>query len=82
MGSLKRDSIALKEREGLPAVNTAQINDKGLHCQVDLGHVSKIFSELIKETMDLLGCHFEDVLVLFCHVLTTSDFTFSGQFYE
>jgi hypothetical protein len=36
----------------------------------------------IKETLDLLGRHFEeDVLGLFHHVLTTSYFTFSGQFY-
>jgi hypothetical protein len=32
--------------------------------------------------MDLLRCHFkEDILGLFCHVLTTSYFTFNGQFY-
>jgi hypothetical protein len=32
--------------------------------------------------MDLLGHHFkEDVLGLFRHVLTTSYFTFNGQFY-
>jgi hypothetical protein len=37
----------------------------------------------IRETMDLLGRHFEeDVLGLFRHVLTTSYFTFNGQFYE
>jgi hypothetical protein len=36
----------------------------------------------IKETMDLLGCHFEeDVLGLFRHTLTTSYFTVNGQFY-
>jgi hypothetical protein len=36
----------------------------------------------IRETMDLLGCHFkEDILGLFCHVLNTSYFTFNGQFY-
>jgi hypothetical protein len=36
----------------------------------------------IMETMDLLGRHFkEDVLGLFCHVLTTSYFIFNGQFY-
>jgi hypothetical protein len=36
----------------------------------------------IRETMDLLGRHFdEDVLGLFRHVLTTSYFTFNGQFY-
>jgi hypothetical protein len=37
----------------------------------------------ISETTDLLGRHFEeDVLVLFRHVLTTSYFTFNGQFYR
>jgi hypothetical protein len=42
-----------------------------------------LFTRLpIKETMDLLGRHFEeDILGLFCHVLTTSYFTFNGQFY-
>jgi hypothetical protein len=36
----------------------------------------------IRATMDLLGRHFgEDVLVLFRHVLTTSYFKFNGQFY-
>jgi hypothetical protein len=36
----------------------------------------------IRATMDLLGRHFEeDVLGLFRHVLTTSYFTFHGQFY-
>jgi hypothetical protein len=36
----------------------------------------------IRETMDLLGRHFEeDVLGLFRHVLTTSYFAFNGQFY-
>jgi hypothetical protein len=42
-----------------------------------------LFTKLpIKETMDLLGCHFEEgILGLFCHVLTTSYFTSNGQFY-
>jgi hypothetical protein len=36
----------------------------------------------IKETMELLRRHFEeDVLGLFRHILTTSYFTFNGQFY-
>jgi hypothetical protein len=36
----------------------------------------------IRETMDLLGRHFEeDVLALFGHILTTTYFTFNGQFY-
>jgi hypothetical protein len=35
----------------------------------------------IKETMELLGRQFEDVLGLFRHVLITSYFTFNGQFY-
>jgi hypothetical protein len=36
----------------------------------------------IKETMDLLGRHFEeDVLGLFCHVLTTFYIRFNGQIY-
>jgi hypothetical protein len=37
----------------------------------------------IKETVELLGWHFEeDVLRLFCHILTTSYFTSNGQFYR
>ncbi|PNF15534.1 hypothetical protein B7P43_G16534 [Cryptotermes secundus] len=37
----------------------------------------------IKDTMGLLGRHFEEnILRLFRHVLTTSYFTFNGQFYE
>jgi hypothetical protein len=44
--------------------------------------VSLFTGVLLKETMDLLGCHFEeDVLGLFHHVLTTSYFTFNGQLY-
>jgi hypothetical protein len=36
----------------------------------------------IKGNKDLLGCHLEEyVLGLFRHVLTTSYFTFNGQFY-
>jgi hypothetical protein len=35
----------------------------------------------VKETMDLLGSHLEDVLGLIRHVLTTSYCTFNGQFY-
>jgi hypothetical protein len=42
-----------------------------------------LFSRVpIKETMNLLGRHFkEDILGLFHNVLTTSYFTFNGQFY-
>jgi hypothetical protein len=37
----------------------------------------------IKDTMDLLGRYFEeDFLRLFPHVMTTSYFSFNGQFYE
>jgi hypothetical protein len=37
----------------------------------------------IKETMNLLGWHFEeDILRIFRHVLTTSYFSFNSQFYE
>jgi hypothetical protein len=44
--------------------------------------VVSLFAKLpIKETMDLLGCHFEEgILGLFRHVLTSSYFTFNGQF--
>jgi hypothetical protein len=36
----------------------------------------------IRGTMNLLGRHFEeDILGLFRHVLTTSYYTFNGQFY-
>jgi hypothetical protein len=36
----------------------------------------------IRETMGLLSRHFEDILTLFHHVLTSSYFRFAGQFYE
>jgi hypothetical protein len=37
----------------------------------------------VKETMDLLGHHFEEnTLALFLHVLSTSYFTFNGEFYR
>jgi hypothetical protein len=49
---------------------------------VSLDIVSLFTKVPIRETMDLLRCHFEeDVLGLFRHVLTTSYFTFNGQFY-
>jgi hypothetical protein len=35
----------------------------------------------ITETMGLLSRHFEDILTLFRHVLTSSYFSFAGQFY-
>jgi hypothetical protein len=44
--------------------------------------VSPFTKQSIKETMDLLGYHFEEgILGFLCHVLTTSYFTFNGQFY-
>jgi hypothetical protein len=44
--------------------------------------VSLVTKVPIRETMDLLGRHFEEnVLGLFRHVVTTSYFTFNGQFY-
>jgi hypothetical protein len=43
--------------------------------------VEKISSA--RETMSLLGWHFEeDILRLFHHVLTSSYFSFAGQFYK
>jgi hypothetical protein len=36
----------------------------------------------IRETMSLLGRHFEDILTLLRHVLTSSYFSFAGQFYK
>jgi retron-type reverse transcriptase len=46
--------------------------------------VVSLFTKVpIKETMDLLGRHFEeDTLRLFRYVLTTSYFSFNGQFSE
>jgi hypothetical protein len=36
----------------------------------------------VKETMDLLGCHFkEGILGPFRYILITSYFTFAGEFY-
>jgi hypothetical protein len=52
------------------------------YIMVSLDIVSLFTKVPIRETMDLLGSHFEeDVLGLFRHVLTTSYFTFNGQFY-
>jgi hypothetical protein len=36
----------------------------------------------IRETMSLLGRHFEDIQRLFRHVLTASHFSYAGQFYK
>jgi retron-type reverse transcriptase len=46
--------------------------------------VVSLFTKVpINDTMDLLRRHFdEDILRLFRHVLTTSYFSFNGQFYE
>jgi hypothetical protein len=48
---------------------------------VNFNIVSLFIRVPIRETMDLLGHQFEDVLGLFWHVLTTFHFTFSGQVY-
>jgi hypothetical protein len=49
---------------------------------VSFGIVSLFTKVPIRETMDLLGRHFdEDVLRLLSHVLTTSYFSFNGQSY-
>jgi hypothetical protein len=49
---------------------------------VSFDTVSLITKVPIKETMDLLGRHFgEGIMGLFRHILTTSYFTFNGQFY-
>jgi hypothetical protein len=37
---------------------------------------------MIKEAMSLLNRHFEDILRLFCHVLTSSYFNFGSQLYQ
>jgi hypothetical protein len=46
--------------------------------------VMSVFTRVpIRETMSLLGQHFEEVILrLFCHVLAFSHFSFAGQFYE
>jgi hypothetical protein len=46
--------------------------------------VVSLFTKVpIQEIVDLLGRHFEEgILQTFRHVLTTSYFTFNGQFYE
>jgi hypothetical protein len=45
-------------------------------------NVVSLFTRVpIKDIMDLVGRHFEDILRLFCHVLNTSYFSLNGQFY-
>jgi hypothetical protein len=49
---------------------------------VSFDTVSRFTEVPIKETMDLLGRHFKEGILGFSrHVLTTSYFTFNGQFY-
>jgi uncharacterized membrane protein YfhO len=46
--------------------------------------VVSLFTKVpVKETMDVLGRHFEEnTIALFRHVLSTSYFTFNGEFYR
>jgi hypothetical protein len=44
----KRDSTALEEGDGLFTVNTTGVKDRGLHHQVGLGHVPKVYRQPIR----------------------------------
>jgi hypothetical protein len=62
-------------------LSSLQVDTRDIMVSFDI--VSLFTKVPIKETMDLLGSHFEeDILGLFRHVLTTSYFTFNGQFYR
>jgi hypothetical protein len=66
--------------EFVQVLSSLQVNTRDIMVSFDI--VSLFTRVPIKETMDLLGRHFEeDVLGLFCHVLTTTYFTFNGQFH-
>jgi hypothetical protein len=51
--------------------------------QINFDVVSLFIGVPSRETMSLLGRHFEeDILTLCCHVLASSYFSFAGQLYE
>jgi hypothetical protein len=51
------------------------------HIIVSSDDVSLFTRVPIKETIDLLGCYFEEFLAIFRHVLITFYSTFNGKFY-
>jgi hypothetical protein len=64
--------------EFVQVLSSLQVNTRDIMVSFDT--VSFFTRVPIKETMDLLGRHFEeDILGLFCHILTISYFTFYGQ---
>jgi hypothetical protein len=66
--------------EFVQVFSSLQVDTRDIMVSCDI--VSLFTKVPIKNTMDLLGRHFvEDVLGLFRRVLTTSYFTFNGQFY-
>jgi hypothetical protein len=66
--------------EFVQVLGSLQVDTHDIMVSFDI--VSLFTKVPISEAMDLLGRHFEeDVLGLFRHVLTTSYFTFNGQFY-
>jgi hypothetical protein len=70
-------------RNSVESVRTLSSFQVGPHDIMVSFNVVSLFTRVpIKDTMDLLEQHFENVLRLFCHVLTTSYFSFNGQFYE
>jgi hypothetical protein len=66
--------------EFVQVLSSVQVDTRDKMVSFDI--VSLFTRVPIKVSMDLLGRHFEDdVLGLFRHILTTSYFTFNGQFY-
>jgi hypothetical protein len=67
--------------EFVHALGSLQVDPRDIMVSFD---VELLFTRVpLKETMDLLGRRSEeDILRLFCHVLTTSYFSFSAQFCE
>jgi hypothetical protein len=67
-------------KEIVQVLGSLQVNTHDIMVSFD---IESLFTKMpIRETTDLLRCHFEeDVLGLFRHVLITSYFTFNEQFY-
>jgi hypothetical protein len=74
-GMLHRVALVRTSIEFVQVLSSLHVNTRDIMISFDI--VSLFTRVPIKGTMDLLGRHFEeDALGLFCHVLTTSYFSF------